>query len=82
MEYTIGKKYWYHEMGIIFEVEVLDVQETEPEEHRDEGIELELKVTGNIKQLNPALKMFDKDHVFKVWKSEGLKGYGWHLMDE
>lgn len=84
-DYIVGNKYWYHEMGIIAEVELLEIEQTEAESFRDEGTSFTLRGTGNTKQVNPEENPFKKGLVFTVWRTNDQNGAmysGWHLMDD
>ncbi len=82
LDAEIGDIKYYHEMGDVFRVEVLDAQEKI--NGKLEGEEYRLRILG-IARINPLIKKeahMKVDGVFSVWKHKNAGAYaGWYLLD-
>jgi hypothetical protein len=88
LKYKPGDIAWFHEEGVIMEVEVLKAETTEAKLNNVTGSTTKagegytLKTTGNIKQQNSVFKPIPKDTIFSVWRAEDAGAYaGWALLD-
>ncbi len=83
LEENIGKVKYYHEMGDVFKVKVLDAKEKTYE--KSEGEEYKLKVLGTTGKnfiINEEARA-KIGQVFTVWRAKDAGAYvGWSLSDD